>query len=365
MNSLVSPHDNPLEVALVGYGFAGKTFHAPFISAVEGLELTHVVSSQPAKVRRDWPEVTVLPGIDEVCANPAIGLVVIATPNASHFELAQKSLAAGKHVVVDKPFTLTVADAQQLLARAARARRVLSVFQNRRWDGDFLTLERLLGKEGPLGEVTHFESHYDRYRPQVQPRWREMPGAGSGIWFDLGPHLVDQALQLFGWPEAIFADLAVQRKGGSAVDYFHVLMRYGIRRVILHGASFVSADLPRYIAHGRLGSYVKFGIDSQEEALKRGDRPGGPGWGVDPRPGTLYSWKNGELQTSRVPADPGDYARYYEAVRDAIAKGQPNPTTAQDILGVMSVLETAVRSSEERRELPFELPGLAVAENAR
>jgi predicted dehydrogenase len=360
---MTSPERNPLQVALVGYGFAGKTFHAPIISVVEGMKLTHIVSSDPEKVRRDWPHVAVLSSIDEACANPSIGLIVIATPNTSHFEVTQKSLAAGKHVVVDKPFTLTVADAQKLLAQAAAAKRVLSVFQDRRWDGDFISLRRLL-EEGRLGEVTHFESHYDRYRPAVKHRWREIPGPGSGIWFDLGPHLVDQALQLFGLPDAIFADLGVQRKAGSTVDYFHVLMRYGTRRVILHGESFVSADLPRYIVHGTVGSYVKFGIDSQEEALKRGEKPGSLGWGADSRPGTLYTWKEAELQTTCLPAMAGNYVGYYEAVREAITKGAPNPTTPHDILGVMAVLETAVRSSEDRRELPFQLVRLA-AENLR
>lgn len=346
------PHS--LNVALVGYGFAGKTFHAPLISAVEGLRLTHIVSSDPEKVRLDWPALTVVPTIDDVCKNPAIGLVVIATPNTSHFELTQKSLAAGKHVVVDKPFTLTVVDAEKLLGQAAAARRILCVFQDRRWDGDFITLRRLL-HEGLLGEVTHFASHYDRYRPEVRKRWRETPGPGSGIWFDLGPHLIDQALQLFGSPDSLFADLAIQKKGGSTVDYFHVIMRYGTRRVILHGESFVSADLPRFIVHGTLGSYVKSGMDSQEEALKRGEKPGSPQWGADSRPGTLYTWKDSQLEARRVPALAGNYAGYYEAVRDAITKGAPNPTTPQDILGVMTVLELGVRSSEERRELPFQL----------
>lgn len=359
-----SAEHNPLQVALVGYGFAGKTFHAPLISVVDGLKLTHMVSSDPEKVRRDWPGVTVLSSIDEACANPSIGLIVVATPNTSHFELAQKSLAAGKHVIVDKPFTLTVADAQKLLAQAASARGLLSVFQDRRWDGDFITLRRLL-EQGPLGEITHFESHYDRYRPEIKQRWREMPGPGSGVWFDLGPHLIDQALQLFGLPGAVFGDIAAQRRGGSTDDYFHVLLRYGARRVILHGESFVSADLPRYIVHGTLGSYVKFGIDSQEEALKHGEKPGGPGWGADPRPGTLYIWKDGELQTNSVSAAAGNYARYYEAIRDAITKGAPNPTTPQDILAVMTVLETAVQSSEQRRELPFRLAGLAATKNPR
>jgi len=350
---MISHNHDPLEVALVGYGFAGKTFHAPVISAVKGLKLSHIVSSDPAKVHRDWPDVTVISSIDEACSIPSLGLIVIATPNTSHFDLAQKSLSAGKHVVVDKPFTLTVAEAAKLLAQAAAGNRLISVFQSRRWDGDFLTLRPLLNS-GLLGEIMHFESHYDRYRPEVKPRWREVPGPGSGIWFDLGPHLVDQVLQLFGLPEAIFADLAAQRRGGSTVDYFHVLMRYDARRVIVHGESFVSADLPRFIVHGTLGSFVKFGIDSQEEALKRGEKPSSSGWGADPRPGTIYTWKDSQLQSTAVPTTPGNYLGFYEAIRDAITKGTPNPVRPQDALSVMTVLETAVRSSEERRELPFQ-----------
>jgi predicted dehydrogenase len=318
------------------------------------LKLSHIVSSDPAKVRRDWPHVTVISSIDEACSNPSIGLIVIATPNTTHFEFAQKCLSAGKHVVVDKPFTLTVAEASKLLAQAAAANRLISVFQSRRWDGDFLTLRRLLN-HGPLGEITHFESHYDRYRPQVKSRWREMPGPGSGMWFDLGPHLIDQILQLFGLPEAIFADLAAQRRGSLTVDYFHVLMRYGAQRVIVHGESFASAELPRFIVHGTLGSYVKFGMDTQEEALKHGEKPGGPGWGADPRPGTVYSWETDHLQSASVPATPGNYLGFYEAIRDAITRGAPNPVSPQDALGVMTVLETAVQGSEERRELPFQL----------
>jgi scyllo-inositol 2-dehydrogenase (NADP+) len=321
------------------------------------LKLSHIVSSDPAKVHRDWPHVSVVSSIDEACADPSIGLVVIATPNTTHYELAQKCLGAGKNVVVEKPFTLTVAEASKLLAQAASADRLISVFQSRRWDGDFLTLRRLLN-QGPLGEITHFESHYDRYRAQVKRRWRELPGPGSGICFDLGAHLIDQVLQLFGLPEAVFADLAIQRKGSSTVDYFHVLMRYGALRVIVHGDSFASAELPRFVVHGTLGSYVKFGMDTQEEALKRGEKPGSPGWGEDPRPGTIYSWEDGQLQSASVPAIPGNYLGFYEAIRDAITRGAPNPISPEAALGVMTVLETAVRSSEERRELPVQLaPG--------
>ena len=340
-----------LNVALLGYGFASKTFHAPLLTHVPGLRLTHIVSSDSAKVKKDY-DVTVLAKPEEAFALPEIDLIVIATPNITHFDLASKALKAGKHVVIDKPFTNTVAEATELIILARKQRRLLSAFQSRRWDADFLTLRKVLA-DGALGEVAHFESHYDRYRPEPRQRWRELPGPGSGIWFDLGAHLADQALQLFGLPEAIYADLEMQRPGGQAVDYFHVILRYGRNRVILHGAPLVVAEIPRFTVHGALGSYTKFGMDPQEEAFKRGEIPGSPGWGQDPQPGTLLTKKGDGFETRQVPNIPGNYLTYYEGIRDAISHGAPNPVTAEEGLGVINVLETGVKSSAARAELPF------------
>ena len=341
----------PLQVALLGYGFASKTFHAPLLTNVPGLRLTHIVSSDAAKVKKDY-DVTVLAKAEDAFALPEIDLIVIATPNIAHFDLARKALNAGKHVVVDKPFTNTVAEATELSKLARARQRLLSIFQDRRWDSDFLTLRKVLA-DGVLGEIAHFESHYDRYRPEPRQRWREQPGPGSGIWFDLGSHLVDQALQLFGSPEAIYADLEMQRPRGQAVDYFHVILRYGRSRVILHGASLVVAEIPRFIMHGALGSYTKFGMDPQEEALKRGEIPGAPGWGLDPQTGTLITRQGDGFDKRQVPNIPGNYLVYYQGVRDAIAHGEPNPVTAEEGLAVINVLETGVKSSAARAELPF------------
>jgi scyllo-inositol 2-dehydrogenase (NADP+) len=341
-----------LNVALLGYGFAGKTFHAPLLSHVPGLRLSHIVSSDGVKVRKDW-DVTVLPKPDDAFGLPKIDVIVVATPNPTHFDLARKALLSDKHVVVDKPFTNTVAEAQELIALAKSRRRLLSVFQNRRWDGDFLTLRRLLA-EGPLGEIAQFESRYDRYRPEPRQRWREQDVPGGGLWFDLGPHLIDQALQLFGAPERIYADLEIQRPGGQANDYFHILLRYGKRRVILHGGSLVAAETPRFTMHGTLGSYTKFGMDTQEESLKRGDVPGNPGWGADPRTGTLVTARSGGgFETRQVPNIPGNYLAYYEAVQRAIATGAPNPVSGEDGLAIINVIETAIKSAAARAELPF------------
>jgi predicted dehydrogenase len=341
----------PLKVALLGYGMAGKTFHAPLLMRVPGLQLSHIVSSDSEKVKRDW-DVTVLARPQDAFALPEIDLIVIATPNATHFDLARQALSAGKNVVVDKPFTNTVAEATELIALARKKQRLLSVFQSRRWDSDFLTLRKLFAT-GELGKITHFESHYDRYRPEPRVRWREQNVPGGGLWFDLGPHLVDQVLQLFGMPEAIYADLEIQRPRGQVVDYFHVILRYGVSRAIIHGSSLVAGESPRFTVNGALGSFVKFGLDTQEESLKRGDLPGSPGWGHDPQAGTLIVKRNDNFEKIQVPNEPGNYLKFYEGIRDAIVQGAPNPVPAEDGLAVINVLETAVKSNEARAEVPF------------
>jgi len=338
-----------LKVALLGYGYAGKTIHAPLIRATPGLDLVAVGSRDAAKVHADLPDAAVA-APELVLAQREVDLVVIATPNHTHHELARRALAAGKHVIVDKPFATTADEARDLVHQAETASRVLSVFHNIRWNGDALTVRRLI-EDGRLGEVVHFESHYDRYRPTVRPRWREQAGPGSGIWYDLGAHLVDQALQLFGRPRAVSADLAMQRVGAEAVDYFHVVLRYDRRRVILHGSNLVAGGSARFVIHGDMASYVKYGVDPQEAALQRGERPGAPGWGRDPRAGVLYLPDGGGTIEQPVPTMPGDWGLYYAGVRDAIVDGGPNPVPPADAVAVMEILERAVESSTRRTEL--------------
>jgi predicted dehydrogenase len=332
-----------LRVGLLGYGYAGKTLHAPLIRATAGLELAAVGSSDAAKVRADLPEVPVA-APEVVLARPDLDLVVIATPNHTHHDLARRALAAGKHVVVDKPFTVTVAEAEDLMRQSEAAGRLLSVFHNTRWNADVLTVQHLINS-GRLGDVVHFESHYDRYRPVVRPRWREQAGPGSGIWYDLGAHLVDQALRLFGPPRDVQADLAMQRQGAAAVDYFHVLLRYERTRVILHGSNLVAGGSPRFVVHGDKASYVKHGVDTQEAALQRGERPGSPGWGHDPQPGVLYVPDGFDTTSEPVPTVPGDWGAYYAGVRDAVTQGGPNPVPASEALAVMQLLERVSTSS--------------------
>ena len=337
-----------LNVALVGYGYVGKTFHAPLISHTPGLHLHTVVSSDPQKVLAELPQVRVINEAQEACADPGIDLVVIAAPNAVHATLARDALSHGKHVVVDKPFTVTLDEARQVVAQAAQSGRLLSVFQNRRWDSDFLTLKQLLQQDA-LGEVTEFHSHFDWHRPQVVDRWREQDQPGSGLWFDLGPHLLDQALQLFGMPQAIFADITLQRKDARAADYFHALLRYPRHRVMLHAGSLVPANGLRFAVHGTRASYLKHGLDTQEATLRAGGMPGQTGWGADTRIGHLQADDSDEGQP--IPAIAGDYRHYYSELRTAILDNTAPPVTAQQALDVMALLEWGMQSSATRREV--------------
>lgn len=329
-----------VRVALVGYGFAGQTFHAPLICSVPGLQLTVVVSGNPDRVRRDLPDATVQPSLERALAgNDAdIDLVVVATPNQTHVPFATAILNAGKHVVVDKPFTTTLAEARSLADLASARGRILSVFQNRRWDSDFLAAKAIL-EDGRLGDVVHFESHIDRYRPVVPARWREQPGLGAGLWYDLGPHLVDQALQLFGPPLAVFGRLARQRAGAEVDDWAHVILDYGRLQVVLHAASLAASAAPRFLIHGTKGSWIKQRADVQEDQVRAGMKPGAPGWGEDPDVPVFFDGATGESIVLHTPA--GDHRRYYIALRDAVLGKGPNPVTPSQAVAVMAVLESA------------------------
>ncbi len=315
-----------IRVGLVGYGMAGSIFHAPVIAAVEGLRLTTVVSGRPADVARDLPGVAVVGAAEAAFADPAIDLIVIATPNTTHAALAQAALEAGKHVVIDKP-----------------------MYHNRRWDGDFLTIRTLLA-DRRLGEVYAYEAHYDRFRPEIKAGWRERALPGSGVLFDLGSHLVDQALVLFGLPETVTADVFAQRPGARVDDYFHIVLGYGKRRAIVHASSLVREPGPHFTLHGDGGSFVKYGLDTQEAALKAGRPVGAPGWGDDD-PTAFGRLVDASGARETIPTLPGSYAGYYAAVAAAIARGGPVPVSAESARDVIAVLEAARRSAAERRTI--------------
>ncbi len=343
------------KAALVGYGFAGRIFHAPSLVVTPGLRLTKVVSSDRAKVLADLPQVEVVPTFDEALADPEIELVVIATPNQSHFPLAQAALHAGKHVVVDKPFTITSREAAELIRLATEKERVLSVYQSRRWDGDFLTIKALLAA-GLLGDIYSCEIRYDRFRPDVKVRWREQDLPGSGILYDLGAHLIDQAVQLFGLPKALTADLRNQRPGAQTTDYFHLLLDYGTLQVILHSSCLVKEPGPHFQIHGNGGSFVKFGMDPQEAALLRGERPGpaNPNWGKETAEwyGELTATTSGlEVSKARIETLPGDYPGFYRQLGACLDGNGPAPVQATEAAKNIELIEKAIQCSRERRTI--------------
>ncbi len=347
----MTPPAQPIPVALIGYGNAGKTFHAPLIAATPGLRLACIASSQGQAVAADWPAARVVADPLAAIHAPDVELVVIASPNDTHAPLAAAALAAGKHVVVDKPFTVELAEARQLIRLAGRHGRLLSVFHNRRWDADFLALRALLA-DGRIGRPTQLESRFERFRPEVRQRWREQAVAGGGLWYDLGPHLVDQALQLFGLPDGVSARFAIQRDGAETDDWVQVDLDYGRLQVTLRASMLVAGGMPRFVAHGTAGSWVKYGLDCQEEQLKAGLCPGAPDWGLDPQAPTLYAAAG---PASAAPLPRGDYPAYYAAIHTALRDGGPNPVPPHQALAVMAVIDAARRSARNGRRTGLQL----------
>lgn len=342
-----------LKVALIGYGLAGKVFHAPLIRATPGLQLSTVVSSRTAEIAADLPGVAVAADLAHALADQDIALVVVATPDETHYDLAAQAIAAGRHVVVDKPFTITLAEAESLVDQARTAGVMLSVFHNRRWTTEFLTAQHLIAT-GAIGEIVAYEARFDRHRPVPRDRWRERKGRGAGVWHDLGPHLVDQALQLLGEPVAVWADIASQRTPDGAPDYFHAVLRYPTLNAVLHAGVRAIAPGPILAVHGARASYVKHGLDPQEDQAKQGLTPGSTGWGVDPCPGRLTTLTDdgGAIQ-GPAPSLAGDYPRYYARLRDALRGEGDNPVTPAQAVAVMKVLAMGIRSSAERREIAW------------
>lgn len=333
-----------IRVGLIGYGLAGAVFHEPLIRACEGLELGAVLTSREHPLR--------VGSMDDLLGR--CELVVVASPNDSHFPLAKAAIERGKHVVVDKPFTVTVEEADALIALARDSDRMLTVFHNRRWASDFLSLRSVLPR---LGELFLLEAHWDRFRPEVRERWREQPGPGVGLLADLGPHMIDEMLQLFRMPEAISADILAQRPGATVDDYFDLRFDYGRRRVCLRASSLVSEPRPRFAAHGTGGSFVKHGLDPQEAQLKAGMDPGDPRFGVEEQSGRL-TLPDGSVE--QVRGEPGRYLDFYKAVVAAIDEGAPVPVDPADARDGLMLIDLARRAAATGQRLP--VPGASSPE---
>jgi len=358
-----SSQQSPIRAAILGYGLAGSVFHAPLIASVEGMEVAAIVTANPARqarAQRDYPSARVLPSADALFADPtAVDLVVVATPNSSHLSLGLAAIHAGLPVVVDKPFAPTSADARQLIEAADAANVPLTVFQSRRWDSDFRTLQALRAA-GALGNIIRFESRYERYRPTVNTNaWREHGAQqdAGGLLFDLGAHLIDQALCLLGEPISIYAESDARRPGAQVDDDTFVALRFANDAIAhLWMSVLVRQPGPRYRVIGDRGLYEKYGMDPQEDMLRTGGHPGDEGWALEPEGiwGRLYT-DAGEVSVAGVARSlPGSYETFYQMVRDALRAGAPLPVDARDALKTIQVIEAARTSASSGQVIRFD-----------
>ena len=337
--------ENRIKVGLVGFGMAARVMHAPFLATLPQYEVVAVLERHKEESRELFPKAAIVRSLADLLATD-IDLVVITTPNDTHLPYTLQALAAGKHVVLEKPFTITSADAQQLIDAAAASGKLLSVFQNRRYVADFLTIKQVIRKE-LLGKIHEFEAHYDRYRPQAKPNaWREEDLPGSGILFDLGPHLIDQALCLFGIPEYIHADIRKQRPHSVVDDYFDLTLDYGFTKVILKAGMLVKEPGPRYVIHGTEGSFIKSGEDPQEAILKTGVLPTSPDWGKEEEAlfGMIHTSINGEEIHQPYPSLQGGFGGYYQHLYETIIHGKPLSEKPEHGYNTIRMIELAFES---------------------
>jgi scyllo-inositol 2-dehydrogenase (NADP+) len=341
----------PINVALCSFGMSGWVFHAPFISRHPGFKFYAVWERSKDLARQKYPDVKVFRSYEEMLTDDNVELVVVNTPSYTHYEYAKKSLQAGKHTIVEKPFTATVAEAKELIALANEKGVNLSVFQNRRYDSDLRTVKKIL-KEGWLGEIKEAEFRYDRYNPQLSPKvHKETPQPGAGCLYDLGPHLIDSALHLFGLPQAVFADVAITRPTSKVDDYFEILFYYPSFRVRLRSGYFYREPVPGFAVHGSLGSFLKVRSDIQEGQLQASMDPGSAEYGIEPDTarGILHTEKEGKVIRELVSTEKGNYGDYYEEIFQVMRHSAEIPVTAEQGLNVIRIIETAFRSSKERK----------------
>jgi len=310
----------PICVGIVGYGSSAKTFHFPIIQSVKGLQIKKVVQRTGAEARDNHPNIEIVQDLKDLLKDDLIDLVVITTPNAIHFNQARFALLADKHVIIEKPMTLSKKEADALIDIAEKRGLTLSTYQNRRWDGDFLTLKKVI-ESGKLGTNVEFVSNFNRFRNfQREGAWKEADVPGSGILYDLSPHLIDQTLQLFGTPDTVYADIRKQREGSVVNDYFRIDFDYGDFTATLSAGMLVPENSPRYILRGTDGSYIKYGMDPQERTLKSGKNPLSENWGVESKEnwGKLYLFEDGEIHSETVETERGGYENFYKNIVETI-----------------------------------------------
>jgi scyllo-inositol 2-dehydrogenase (NADP+) len=348
-----------IRVGVVGFGLGGRVFHAPLVASVEGLELAAVVERSTDKAAQRYPGIVVYRKLEDLLEDRSIHLVVVTTPSGNHFEAALQALESGKHVVVDKPMTVSSAEIAELMRVAASRKLLLVPFHNRRWDGDFRTVRKILHEQS-LGRLVHLESYFDRWRPIPRTgAWKEDPAQGGGLLLDIGTHLADQALVLFGKPLAVGADVTRERDGAGTNDSFALRLRYDRFAVTMGSNCLASPGRPRYLLRGTRGNYWKWGLDPQEAALSQITRiPPGP-WGEEPPAnwGSLNVDVDGGMVTCPVAPIPGDYRLFYAQVRDALEGKAPPPVAPLDAWRTARLLEWAELSAMERREIACDWGG--------
>lgn len=349
-----------VNVGLIGYGAAGKAFHEPIITSVPGLNLCRIYETNDlnlAILKEKYNEDEITNNIDDIFSDESIELVVIAAPNTAHYALAKRALESGKNVVVEKPFTVTSEEADKLIKLAGDKNKILTVHQNRRWDSDFRTIEKIV-KENLLGDLVEYESDYDRFRNNIKENsWRENDIPGSGILYDLGAHLIDQAQCLFGVPDEIFADLQIQRSGGKTVDNFEIILHYPKVKVTLKAGMLVREVGPHFKLYGTKGSFIKYGMDVQESALKNGIKPNDvENWGIEPQNlwGKLDTEVNGSHFVGKIESETGDYREFYKNVYGAILGEEEIAVKAYQGRNTIKIIELAQMSNSEKQWVKFE-----------
>lgn len=338
-----------IKTAIASFGMSGRVFHAPLLQHNPAFDLATIVERSPKGSKDIYPQVQIAKSFDDLLSDDSLELIIVNTPDSTHFEYCKQALQAGKHIVVEKPFTVTVEEAEELIQLSKKKGLILSVFQNRRWDSDFLTVQKIVGQQ-MLGRLTSFESHFDRYRNFVKPNtWKEEQGTGAEILYNLGAHMIDQAYVLFGMPSKVFAEIGIQRTGGKVDDFYNLILKYEGLSVNLKASYLVREEGPRYILHGTEGSFLKWGLDPQEADLAAGKSPLAADWGIEPTHlwGKLNTELNGLHFTGRIESLPGRYMAYYDNIAQAIQKKEALVVKAEQSLEVMRIVEAAILSHQK------------------
>lgn len=345
-----------IQTGIIGFGLSGRVFHAPFLHTHHGFEINKVVERNKDESKSIYPYVQVVDDFNDLLNDPEIELIIVCTPNTFHFNMVQECLKAGKQVVVEKPFTPTSNEADELIKLADSVNRKIFVYQNRRWDGDILTIKKVINS-GVLGNIEEYEAHFDRYKPEINPyAWRDFPEPGAGILYDLGSHLIDQALNLFGKPISVMADIQSQREESEVDDYFRIQLKYNSLNVILTAGMLVEDPGPRFVIHGLLGSFVKFGIDPQEKALQEGQMPEGEDWGVgNPENWGMITIDYQDLNIDgSIETEPGNYMGFYDNVYDVLRNEGITDVKPEEARNVIRIIELAFESRRINKEISID-----------